>query len=243
MTDSEIQGRDGERLQKILARLGFGSRRVCEDLISEGRVSINGVVAVLGSRVDVNEDLVEVDGVRLGVQPDFVAYLLNKPKGVVSSASDNLGRKTVVDFVPNDPRVFPVGRLDIDTEGLILLTNDGTLAHHIMHPSFGLKKEYLVRVSRSVSKSAISSLRNGIALDDGLTAPAEVGVLGERLLRIAIHEGRNRQIRRMIEALGMQVERLVRVRIGPISDNTLEPGNYRPLSQKELRLLSLEVFK
>ncbi|NNN21476.1 MAG: rRNA pseudouridine synthase [Acidimicrobiales bacterium] len=243
MTESELQGRDGERLQKVLARLGFGSRRVCEDLISEGRVSINGIVAILGSRVDASEDVVEVDGVRLGVQPDFVTYLLNKPRGVVSSASDNLGRETVVDLVPNDPRVFPVGRLDIDTEGLILLTNDGTLAHHIMHPSFGLKKEYLVKVSNSISKSAISSLRKGIELEDGLTAPAEVGVLGEQLLRIAIHEGRNRQIRRMIEAIGMQVERLVRVRIGPISDTTLEPGKYRQLSNKEIRLLSLEVFK
>ena len=136
----------GERLQKVLASTGWGSRRVCEELIAEGRVTVNGEVAGLGRRVDAEHDLIEVDDAPVGVKPGLVYYLLNKPTGVVTTAKDTHGRKTVVDLVPSDPRVFPVGRLDADTEGLLLLTNDGDLAHRITHPSHGVEKEYLVHV-------------------------------------------------------------------------------------------------
>ena len=138
---------DGERLQKVLATRGYGSRRVCEELIAEGRVTVNGEVAVLGRRIDADADVVEVDGHLVPVRPGLVHYLLNKPAGVVTTAHDTHGRPTVVDLVPGEPRVFPVGRLDADTEGLLLLTNDGDLAHRLTHPSFGVDKEYLAHVA------------------------------------------------------------------------------------------------
>jgi 23S rRNA pseudouridine2605 synthase len=227
-----------ERLQKVLARVGFGSRRVCEDLIADGRVSVNGEVAVLGARIDWEQDRVAVDGIDIGVAPDLVHYVLNKPAGVVTTASDPEGRPTVVGLVPDDPRVFPVGRLDIATEGLLLLTNDGVLAHRLTHPSFGVDKEYLAWVDGTPSRGALRRLREGVVLDDGLTAPARVATVSPDLLRITIHEGRNRQVRRMCEAVGHPVRRLVRVRIGPLSDSSLRPGSWRRLEQDEVRALS-----
>ena len=140
---------EGERLQKVLARVGIGSRRVCEDLIAEGRVLVDGEVAVLGRRVDVETALIELDGAPIGVRPDLVHYLLNKPAGVVTTADDPEGRPTVVGLVPTEPRVFPVGRLDFGTEGLLLLTNDGELAHRLTHPSFGVEKEYVAELQGS----------------------------------------------------------------------------------------------
>ena len=154
---------------------GYGSRRVCEDLIAAGRVTVNGEVAVLGRRVDPDVDLVEVDGAPVGTKPGLVHYLLNKPAGVVTTAKDTHGRRTVVELVPAEPRVFPVGRLDADTEGLLLLTNDGELANRIAHPRHGLEKEYLASVAGgAVSAGAIRRLRDGVELDDGVTAPAKV---------------------------------------------------------------------
>lgn len=229
---------DPERLQRVLSRVGFGSRRVCEDIIAEGRVTINGVVAELGNRVDPDVDKVEVDGIAIGVQPGLVYYLLNKPAGVVTTASDPQGRRTVVQLVPNEPRVFPVGRLDADTEGLLLLTNDGELTHRITHPSFGVDKEYLAWVQGEPSRGALRRLRQGVELDDGITAPATVAAVSPDLLRIVIHEGRNRQIRRMCEAVGHPVRRLVRVRIGTLADAKLQPGAWRELSLDEVRTLS-----
>ena len=158
---------DGERLQKVLARVGLGSRRVCEDLIAEERVKVNGEIAELGRRVDLERDLVEVDGAPIGIRPGLVHYLLNKPAGVVTTASDPQGRPTVMDLVPTDPRVFPVGRLDMDTEGLLLLTNDGELANRIAHPSHGVEKEYLAEVRGTPSRAALRQLREGVELDDG----------------------------------------------------------------------------
>jgi 23S rRNA pseudouridine2605 synthase len=232
----------GERLQKVLAATGYGSRRVCEDLIAAGRVTVNGEVAVLGRRVDASTDLVAVDGAPIGVRPDLVYYLLNKPVGVVTTARDTHQRPTVVELVPREPRVFSVGRLDVDTEGLLLLTNDGDLANRIAHPSHGIEKEYLVEVSGgTVSAGAIRSLREGVALEDGMTAPARVSQPDPGVLRIAIHEGRNRQIRRMCEAVGHRVTRLVRTRIGPISDRSLQPGAWRELSTDEWRSLTESV--
>jgi 23S rRNA pseudouridine2605 synthase len=232
----------GERLQKVLAATGYGSRRICEDLIAAGRVTVNGEVAVLGRRVDASSDLVAVDGAPIGVRPDLVYYLLNKPIGVVTTARDTHRRPTVVELVPREPRVFSVGRLDVDTEGLLLLTNDGDLANRIAHPSHGVEKEYLVEVSGGpVSAGAIRSLREGVALEDGMTAPARVSQPDPGVLRIAIHEGRNRQIRRMCEAVGHRVTRLVRTRIGPITDRSLQPGTWRELTTDEWRALTESV--
>jgi 23S rRNA pseudouridine2605 synthase len=228
---------EGERLQKVLSRAGFGSRRVCEDLIAAGRVTVNGDVAVLGRRVEVSVDAVEVDGARIAVEEGLVHYLLNKPRGVVSTASDPQGRPTVVALVPAEPRVHPVGRLDADTEGLLLLTNDGELTHRLTHPSFGVEKEYLAEVVGTPSRATLRRLREGVELDDGLTAQARVALTHPNLLRLTIHEGRNRQVRRMCEAVGHPVTRLVRTRIGPLADRQLPPGAWRELTMGELRSL------
>jgi 23S rRNA pseudouridine2605 synthase len=224
----------GERLQKVLSSRGWGSRRVCEDIIAAGRVTVNGEVAVLGRRVEPEVDSVEVDGVPIGVKAGLVYYLLNKPEGVVTTASDPQGRPTVVEIVPPEPRVYPVGRLDVATEGLLLLTNDGDLAHRLAHPSHGVEKEYLAEVDGTVSSGGLRTLRDGVELEDGITAPAKVSQPEPGLLRITIHEGRNRQVRRMCEAVGHPVTRLVRVRIGPLRDAQLRPGEWRELEQREL---------
>lgn len=231
----------GERLQKVLARAGFGSRRSCEELISAGRVRVNGELASLGRRVDVAHDAIEVDGARLSVLPGLVHYMLNKPLGVVTTADDPQGRRTVTALVPDDPRVFPVGRLDSATEGLLLLTNDGELAQRLTHPSFGVEKEYLAKVEGIPDRGALRRLREGVELEDGLTAPAKVGVVGDPrdgVLRIVVHEGRNRQVRRMCEAIGHPVVRLVRIRVGPLTLRGLDPGDWRPLSKGEVLALS-----
>lgn len=230
-------GPPGERLQKVLAAAGVASRRAAEDLIAEGRVQVNGDVAVLGRRVDARRDRITVDGTPVGTDPDLVYYLVNKPAGVVSTAADPQGRPTVVDLVPSTPRVFPVGRLDASTEGLLLLTNDGELAHRMTHPSFGVEKEYLAQVEGSPSPGALRRLREGIDLDDGRTAPARVSRVAPDALRITIHEGRNRQVRRMTEAVGHPVRRLVRTRIGPLRTGGLRPGEWRALDQDEVREL------
>lgn len=219
---------EGERLQKVLASVGFGSRRTAEDLIAAGRVTVNGDVAVLGRRVDPDRDLVEVDGAPIGVKPDLVYYMLNKPAGVVSTSRDTHGRPTVIDLVPSEPRVFAVGRLDADTEGLLLVTNDGELANRIAHPSHGVEKEYLAEVEGgAVAAGALRRLRDGVELDDGLTAPAKASQPEPGVLKLTIHEGRNRQVRRMCEAIGHPVRRLVRTRVGPLSARTLLPGEWR----------------
>ena len=228
-----------ERLQKVLAVRGWGSRRVCEDLIAAGRVTVNGEVAVLGRRVDPDVDVVEVDGAPVGTKADLVHYLLNKPAGVVTTARDTHGRPTVIRLVPPTPRVFPVGRLDADTEGLLILTNDGALANRIAHPAHGVEKDYLATVAGGpVAPGAIRRLREGVDLDDGPTAPAKVSQPEPGLLRLTIHEGRNRQVRRMCEAVGHPVTRLVRTRIGPLQDRRLAPGQWRPLTTEELIALA-----
>ncbi len=232
MTEPELH--DGERLQKVLARIGVGSRRVCEDLIFAEKVTVNGEIAILGRRVTPGVDEIAVHGSVLSTLPDAITYLLNKPAGTITTASDPQGRPTVIELVPSEPRVFPVGRLDYDTEGLLLLTNDGTLAHRLTHPSFGVEKEYLAHVRGEPSRADLRRLREGIELDDGLTAPAQVVAVAPDMIRITIHEGRNRQVRRMFEAIGHDVIRLVRTRIGPLSDPGLEPGAWRPLHRDEV---------
>lgn len=241
MTESE-----GERLQKVLSVRGWGSRRVCEELIRDGRVTVNGEVAELGRRVDVESDDVEVDGAPVGIRPDNVYYLLNKPQGVVSTAKDTHGRQTVIDLVPELPRVYPVGRLDADSEGLLLITNDGTLTHRLTHPRWEVDKEYLVHVvapDSGVSEGALRRLRNGIDLDDGPTMPAQVTQLQPGVLRFVIHEGRNRQIRRMCDAVGYPVMRLVRTRIASLTDRSLAPGSWRSLTREEVKSLAQAVSR
>jgi 23S rRNA pseudouridine2605 synthase len=235
LDDHETDSGGGQRLQKVLAGAGWGSRRVCEDLIREGRVRVDGEVAILGRRVDPATAHITVDGAPVAARPGLVHYLLNKPLGVVSTAADTHGRPTVVEFVPADPRVYPVGRLDMDSEGLLLLTNDGDLANAIAHPSHGVEKEYLVQVDGGrLSDGALRRLRDGVDLDDGRTAPARVSQPEPGVLRITIHEGRNRQVRRMCAAVGHQVTRLVRTRIGPIADRDLAPGQWRSLTTEEV---------
>jgi len=229
---------DGVRLQKLLAQAGLGSRRVGDELVAAGRVKVNGEVARPGRRVDPQLDSVEVDGVPVAVRPGLVHYLLNKPAGVVSTASDPESRPTVVSLVPDEPRVHPVGRLDADSEGLILLTNDGDLTHRLTHPSYGVEKEYLAHVGGGALRPhQLRALRDGILLDDGMTAPARVSQPSPGVLRIIIHEGRNRQVRRMCSAVGHPVLRLLRVRIGPLRDPDLGPGQWRPLRNAELHAL------
>jgi 23S rRNA pseudouridine2605 synthase len=235
---SALEG-EGERLQKVLSRVGFGSRRVCDDLVAEGRVRVNGEVAQLGRRVEVDSDLIEVDGRPISVLPGLVYYLLNKPEGVVTTASDPGGRPAIVELVPSEPRVFPVGRLDLATEGLIVMTNDGQLAQLLAHPSHGVEKEYLAIVEGDPGPGALRRLREGVEIEPGVvTAPAKVARRGPGVLRIVIHEGRYRQVRRMCAAVGHPVTRLVRTRIGPITDTQLAPGSWRELSLDEVRSLT-----
>jgi 23S rRNA pseudouridine2605 synthase len=226
-----------ERLQKVLARAGIGSRRHCEELIESGVVTVNGRQATLGDKVDPESDGIEIDGVGIGIRPGLVYYLLNKPAGVVTSAGDPHGRTSVTDLVPDEPRVYPVGRLDQDTEGLLLLTNDGDLTHRLTHPSFGVEKDYVAEVEGRPSRGSLRQLREGVELDDGVTAPAKASLVDPSVVRLTIHEGRNRQVRRMCEAIGHPVVRLVRTRIGPITDRRLTPGEWRPLSTDEVRAL------
>jgi 23S rRNA pseudouridine2605 synthase len=234
---------EGERLQKVLARAGLASRRASEELVAEGRVRVNGEVAELGRRIDPDADEVTVDGVPVPVAPGLVHYLLNKPPGVVTTASDPQGRPVVVALVPAEPRVFPVGRLDADTEGLLVLTNDGGFAHRLTHPSFGVDKEYLAEVEGTPSRAALRTLREGVDLEDGRTAPARVTLVSPGVLRLVISEGRNRQVRRMCEAVGHPVRRLVRTRIGPVADRRLPPGSWRRLTPAEVRSLETEAAR
>ncbi len=203
-------------------------------------MTVDGVVATLGDKVDAATARVEVDGVPVSVRPGLVYYLLHKPRGVVTTASDPQGRRTVVDLAPPEPRVFPVGRLDADTEGLLILTNDGDLAHRLTHPSFGVEKEYLAEVEGGVPTAGqLRRLREGVELEDGRTAPAKAAAVPPRGVRITIHEGRNRQVRRMCLAIGHPVVRLVRTRIGPVSDRRLKPGEWRFLTADEVRALEV----
>lgn len=230
-----------ERLQKVLSSYGFGSRRRAEELIINNRVKVNGELAQLGCKVDVNNDLVEVDDTPLGISPKLVWYILNKPKGVISSARDPFGRPCVVDIVPVYPRVFPVGRLDADSEGLLILTNDGQLAFRLTHPSFGIPKEYLVQVDGILDNSTVSHLRSGVELEDGLIIPNRVSLLADNLLGIEVSVGRNRLVRRMCEAVGHSVVRLQRTRIGTVCDSELKTGHYRKLRPSEVRELMVSA--
>ena len=222
------------RLQKILAKAGYGSRRLCEDLIREGRVEINGAVAGLGARADPESDRIAVDGAPVGTAEALVYLLLNKPRGVISTVRDTHGRPTVTGMVEGFGRLSPVGRLDAESEGLMILTNDGELANFLTHPAHHVEKEYLVALETPVSRRQLAALRGGVADSGEILRAKRIGQLGERTVRVVLTEGRNRQIRRMMAGVGLTVRQLVRVRIGPLSDGDLRPGEYRPLSAAEL---------
>ncbi|PNU20954.1 pseudouridine synthase [Geothermobacter hydrogeniphilus] len=234
-----------ERLQKIIAAAGLCSRRTAEEWIRAGRVTVNGEMPDLGCRVDPAVDEVLVDGRPLPGAAEKVTLLLNKPTGCVTTVSDPQGRRTVLDLLPPHlPRLFPVGRLDYNTEGLLLLTNDGELAQHLAHPRHKVEKTYLVRVRGAVTEEIRRKLERGVALADGITAPAGVRVRGSSgghgWLEITIREGRNRQIRRMCEAVGLSVSRLKRIRLGFLDLGDLPTGKTRILNAGEIdRLKSL----
>ena len=235
-----------ERLQKVLARAGIASRRKCEEMIAAGRVRVNGqTVCEPGTQIDAESDGVEVDGQPIAISTPRVYWLVNKPVGYLSAVSDPRGRPTVLDLVGSQERLYPVGRLDLDSEGLILLTNDGELAQRLTHPSFEHEKEYHVWVDGLPTQRSLQRLREGIELEDGFTWPAQVHVLREEeggtWLRFVIHEGRKRQLRRMCEAVGHTVRRLIRVRMGPLSLGDLPAGESRALTQAELGALKEAV--
>lgn len=231
-----------ERLQKLLARAGVASRRAAEELIRAGRVTVNGaVVTELGTKGDLGKDDIRVDGERLREARPRV-FLFHKPAGVVTTLSDPEGRPTIRSCLPgNFERVFPVGRLDFNSTGLLLLTNDGDLAGRLLHPRYRIARTYRVKVGGHPSEATLRRLRHGVKLDDGVTAPAQIDV--EKLLpakawlRVTIREGRKREIRRMCEAVGHRVDRLVRIRFGPIELGHLQPGDWRPLADAEVDAL------
>ncbi|MFW5899225.1 MAG: pseudouridine synthase [Jiangellaceae bacterium] len=239
----------GVRLQKVLAASGVGSRRACEALIAAGRVDVNGsTVRTMGTRVDPASDVIRVDGKRVTPpETGLVHLVLNKPRGVVSTMSDPQGRPTLGDYVPDrsGTRLFHVGRLDADTEGLILLTNDGDLAHRLTHPSYEVAKTYLAEVTGPVPRGLGARLRAGVELDDGTVAVDDVRIAGRSgtrvMLEIVLHEGRKHVVRRLLDAFGHPVRRLVRTRIGPVVLGELRPGKTRPLSRDEVGALYREV--
>jgi 23S rRNA pseudouridine2605 synthase len=237
----EEQPAEGERVQKLLARAGLGSRRACEVLIREGRVKVNGRVAELGARVIPERDTVEVDGARVPLDPQLRYFALHKPAGVVTTARDQAGRPDVSAYYPPGERVFPVGRLDRETEGLLLLTNDGELANKLMHPRYQVEKEYLAEVEGTPTPQVVGKLVRGVELDDGVAraraASPVAGSKGRSAVRIVMTEGRKREVRRMLEALGLPVKRLVRVRVGPIRLGKLRAGELRELDPAEVREL------
>lgn len=232
-----------ERLQKVLAQAGVASRRKSEQLILDGKVKVNGVkVTELGTKVT-NSDRVEVEGVEL-VKENFVYYLLYKPRGFISTVHDEKGRKTVLDLFPEvEERIFPVGRLDYDTSGIIILTNDGDFSYLMTHPKFGIKKKYIAKVKGIPTRESLRKLERGIELEDGKTAPAHVKMqtvdkkAGTALIEITIHEGRNRQVRRMFDAIGHPVLKLRRESFAMLTTHGLNAGESRQLTTHEVKQL------
>jgi 23S rRNA pseudouridine2605 synthase len=223
------------RLNAYLARAGVASRRRADELIKAGRVTVNGEPGRLNTFVE-SRDRVEVDG--QAVTKQILAYvLLHKPAGVVTTASDPQGRRTVLDLVEHESRVVPVGRLDADTTGALLLTNDGELAHRLAHPRYGVEKTYVAEVDGDPGNDALNRLRNGVELDDGVTAPARARHVAQGRVELVLHEGRKRQVRRMLEAVGHPVLKLHRSRYASLEIDDLAPGEWRELSADEVEEL------
>lgn len=235
-----------QRLQKIIAEMGIASRRKAEEIIVEGRVTVNGRIAVIGMKADPLRDHIKVDGRLLFRAEKKVYYAFNKPRGVMTSMSDPQGRPTVQEFFGGiKQRVFPVGRLDYDSEGLLLLTNDGDFAQAILHPSKKVPKTYLVKIKGVLEDEELERLRKGIKIDGKMTAPAKVKKLkkteSNSWIEMIISEGRKRQIRKMLERVGHQVIRLMRIRINGIEMGPLEPGTYRKLTMEEMHAIMKEL--
>jgi 23S rRNA pseudouridine2605 synthase len=226
------------RVQKAIAHAGLMSRRAAEEAISKGRVAIDGRVAVLGDRVDVDSEMVTLDGAPIPMKPDTETHLLYKPVGVISTSSDPQGRQTVVDLVKSDVRLYPVGRLDSDSEGLILVSNDGALTERVTHPRYGIHKKYLAELQGTAKASEIRRLETGVDLDDGPARAIKARIVdqlgGRTHVELIMEEGRNREVRRMVEAIGYTTNRLVRTAIGPLTDPSLKPGESRRLSNTEI---------
>ncbi|HZG14732.1 MAG TPA: pseudouridine synthase [Candidatus Bathyarchaeia archaeon] len=237
-----------ERLQKILAQAGVASRRKCEELITQGRVKVNGTVSTeLGTKVDPQNDIILVDDKPIHIEK-LIYLLLHKPTGVITSLHDPQGRRVVTDLLTDiQERVYPVGRLDYDTSGLLLLTNDGELANRIAHPSFEIDKVYRAWVKGIPSKESVKKLATGIRLEDGMTSPGEARIIEQEaqrtLLEITIHEGRNRQVRRMCDAIGHPVLKLERIRLGFLTLAGVKVGEYRHLTKEEVERLKREVIQ
>ena len=228
-----------ERLQKIIARAGICSRREAENLISAGRVTVDGkIITELGAKADINQKI-RVDGKLLTFNAEKIYILLNKPRGYVSTAHDERGRKTILDLLGENfsERVYPVGRLDLNSEGLLILTNDGDLTNSLIHPRFEVAKTYRAKISCILTEEKLDLLRAGIELDDGLTAPAEIFMLDKDLVEITIHEGRNRQVRRMFAAIGCNVKRLRRIKFANLTLDGVPVGKFRNLTSDEVAQL------
>ena len=228
-----------ERLQKIIARAGICSRREAEKLISAGRVTVDGkIIRELGAKATYNQKIC-VDGKPLTICAEKIYILINKPRGYVSTAKDERGRKTVLELLGENysERVYPVGRLDLNSEGLLILTNDGDLTNALIHPRFEIKKTYRAKISGVITEEKLDKLRAGMELDDGLTAPAEVYLLEENLVEITIHEGRNRQVRRMFAAVGCDVKRLRRIKFAGLTLKGVGVGKFRELTAEEVAKL------
>jgi 23S rRNA pseudouridine2605 synthase len=238
--DEPADERQGERLQKVLARAGVASRRVVEEMIDQGRISVNGqTVRVQGMRVDPHTDRIAVDGSRIEIRDDHVTYALNKPAGVITAMSDDRARPTVGDMIGDlAPGLVHVGRLDQDTEGLLLLTNDGELAHRLAHPSYEVRKTYLAQVSGSIPRDLAKRLRAGVELDDGPVKVDSFKVVdthaGQSVVEVVLHEGRKHIVRRLLAHVGHPVQRLTRTAIGPVRITGLRPGQLRELTVAEL---------
>ena len=229
------------RLQKFMAECGVDSRRKCEELIQMGKVKVNGHVAHIGDKVNPKKDLVTVRGKKINKVDRMYYIMLNKPRGYVTTVSDELGRKTVMDLVDVDARVYPVGRLDKDSEGLLILTNDGSFANALTHPKHNYAKVYRVTVRPAVNDVILDKLRNGSEIDGRKTAPCDVNVITEEegrvVLEFILREGRNRQIRKMCEAVNLEVARLKRISIGPVKLGMLQTGKTRRLTDNEVKKL------
>jgi 23S rRNA pseudouridine2605 synthase len=229
------------RIQKAIANAGLMSRRAAEEAMLDGRVLLNGRPVVLGDRVDPQKDKLTLDGAPIPLAPELETHLLYKPVGVISTASDPQGRQTVVDLVPSRHRLYPVGRLDADSEGLILVSNDGELTNRVTHPSHGITKKYLAEVSGQPSKATLQLLCDGVVLEDGPARAESARIVDARpdrsLVEVVMMEGRNREVRRMFEAVGHEVTRLVRTAIGSLTDPDLKPGQSRRLEAGEIHSL------
>ena len=231
------------RLNKFLSTAGVASRRKCDDLIAHGKISVNGKIANVGDSIDENKDIVVYNGNVIKISSEFVYYKLNKPKGYICSASDEKGRKTIYELLPQENRLFSVGRLDYNTEGLILVTNDGDFAKKLSHPSFEIEKEYIVTIEGKILESELAVLRNGVVEKSGEKLPkAKVKAIkfdGKiTRLSVIIHEGKNRQIRRMFEAIGKSIILLKRVCVGPFVLGNISRGAYKPFSVEEMGIVS-----